>query len=68
MEQLRTDWSRALDEGQKKAIAEQIQLRATQLVPIIPLGQFTVPGAYRNNIRGLLQVPIPVMWNVEKGS
>jgi peptide/nickel transport system substrate-binding protein len=68
MEKLRTDWSRALDDGQKRAIAEQIQLQAVKLVPIVPLGQFTVPGAYRSNLHGLLQVPIPVMWNVEKGS
>ncbi len=67
MEQLRTDWARELDEGRRKAIAEQIQITATGLVPIVPLGQFTVPGAYRSVLHGLLQVPIPVMWNVEKG-
>lgn len=66
MEQLRTEWARALDEGQRRAIAEQIQLQATKLVPIVPLGQFTVPGAHRSNLAGLLAVPVPVMWNVEK--
>ena len=68
METLRTDWARELDEGKRKAIAEQIQLQARKLVPIVPLGQFTVPGAHRSNLRGLLQVPIPAMWNVQKGS
>jgi peptide/nickel transport system substrate-binding protein len=68
MEKLRTDWTRALDDGERKRIAEQIQLEAVKLVPIVPLGQFTVPGAYRTNLRGLLAVPVPVMWNIEKGS
>ena len=45
MEKLRTDWTRALDDGERKKIAEQIQLEAVKLVPIVPLGQFTVPGA-----------------------
>jgi peptide/nickel transport system substrate-binding protein len=67
MEKLRTDWTRALDDGERKKIAEQIQLEAVKLVPIVPLGQFTVPGAYRANLHGLLPVPVPVMWNVQKG-
>jgi len=38
MEALRSAWAAELDEGRRKAIAEQIQLQAVKLVPIVPLG------------------------------
>ena len=39
-----------------------------KLVPIVPLGQFTVPSARRSNVHGVIEVPLPIMWNIEKGS
>jgi len=50
----------------RKGIAADIQLEAAHLVPVVPLGQFFQPSAYRTSLTGFLEVPIPVMWNVEK--
>ncbi len=35
-------------------------------MPIVPLGQFFQPVAYRTNLASVMEVPIPVMWNVDK--
>jgi peptide/nickel transport system substrate-binding protein len=66
LEQLRADYGREQDPAKRKGIAADIQLEAAQLVPIVPLGQFFQPSAYRTSLAGFLEVPIPVMWNVEK--
>jgi peptide/nickel transport system substrate-binding protein len=66
MEQLRDAYGRELDPAKRKEIAEQIQLEAVKLVPIVLLGQFFQPVAYRTNLVGMLEVPVPVMWNVDK--
>lgn len=66
LEQLRDVYGREQDAAKRKAIAADIQLEAAQLVPIVPLGQFFQPTAYRTSLTGFLEVPIPVMWNVEK--
>ena len=66
LEKLRDAYGREQDPVKRKAIAEQIQLEAVRLVPVVPLGQFFQPTAYRTNLAGVLEVPIPVMWNIEK--
>ena len=38
-----------------------------EFLPYIPLGQLYTPVAHRANIRGLIEMPIPVMWNVSIG-
>jgi peptide/nickel transport system substrate-binding protein len=63
---MRDAYGRAQDPAKRKASAEQIQLEAVKLVPTAPLGQFYQPSAYHTNVVGWLEVPIPVMWNVEK--
>jgi peptide/nickel transport system substrate-binding protein len=52
---------------ERRRIGEQIQLRAAEFLPYIPLGQLYTPVAHRANIRGLIEMPIPVMWNVSIG-
>jgi peptide/nickel transport system substrate-binding protein len=47
-------------------VTERLQGRAVEFVPYAPVGQFSVPIAYRKNISDLLEVPPPVMWNVNK--
>lgn len=66
LESLRGQWAAAGDDATRKALAEKIQLQALNLVPIVPLGQFYLPTAYRNNLKGFLRTAVPVMWNVEK--
>ncbi len=52
------------DEGKKAA--DVYQTRFYQSVPLVPLGQFTQPVAYRKNITGVLTGTRIVMWNLEK--
>ncbi len=66
LEKLRDLYGRELDAGKRKALAEQIQLEAVKLVPFVPLGQFFQPIAYRANLEGFLETPVPVMWNIVK--
>ena len=66
IEQLREAWAKTSDRSQRRTVVERLQRRAVELVPYAPVGQFSVPIAYRKNISGLLEVPLPVMWNVNK--
>ena len=67
IEQLRDAWGKASDPAGRRLAAEELQRRAIEFVPYAPVGQFTVPFAYRKDIHNLLQVPLPVMWSVDKG-
>jgi peptide/nickel transport system substrate-binding protein len=66
MEKLRDDFARATDPAKQKEVAEAVQVRATQVVTHISLGQWYQPGAARKGISGILTAPAPVFWNVEK--
>jgi peptide/nickel transport system substrate-binding protein len=66
LEQLREDWAAAPTEAAQKAVAEQIQLQAVNLIGTIPLGQFYQPVAYRKALSGMLTAPYPIAWNLKK--
>jgi peptide/nickel transport system substrate-binding protein len=65
-EQLRNDWLEAPDLAAQKQICDDIQLRAFQEVPFIPLGQWFGPTAFRNNLSGFAKSPFPVFWGVKR--
>jgi peptide/nickel transport system substrate-binding protein len=64
MEKLRGDWLRATDAGERKKIAEQVQLLAYDEVPYLPWGQYLAPSLYRKQVKGVLNFPAAVLWNV----
>jgi peptide/nickel transport system substrate-binding protein len=67
LEALRATWFDAPDEAGRKAIAEQIQLRALETVPYVPLGQFFQPTAYRTDrLRDMVRCHLPLFWGVTK--
>jgi peptide/nickel transport system substrate-binding protein len=67
MEKLRDDFARETDPARQKAIAEQVQARAFEIMTHIPLGQWYQPGAARKGVvDGILTAPAPVFWNVTK--
>jgi peptide/nickel transport system substrate-binding protein len=66
MEALRMAWAKEGNLTKRKAITEQIQRRAYEMVPYVNFGQFYQPMAYRANLKGLINIGIPVMWNVDK--
>ncbi len=66
LEKLVEDWSRELDPTRRRAMIDQIQLRAYESLPYVPFGQFFQPIAFRKTITGVLESSVPVYWNIEK--
>lgn len=66
LEKLRMEWAKEGDAAKRKKLTADIQKRAYEVVPYVNFGQFFQPMAYRSNLKGLINIGIPVMWNVEK--
>src|SRR5437763_5723615 len=66
LETLRGQWLKATTLDERKKLAAAIQQRAFEVVPYLPTGQWLPKTAYRKNVKGLLQCPAYLMWNVEK--
>ena len=66
MEAMRTAWMDSNDEAERKRLDAEIQARAFETVPFIPLGQYLPPSAWRSNLTGILKGAVPVFWNVSK--
>ena len=67
LEALRTDWTFAKTEGERKQIAVKMQEEGWDYVPQILAGQWQAPVAMRSDVGGFLPVPDLVpFWNVEK--
>ena len=67
-EELKAKFARASSDGEKKKLAEQMQILAMDTATHAPLGQYNQPSAVRKNITGLLENGglVPLMWNVRK--
>ena len=66
LESLRTEWLKAATLEDRKKLAAAIQARAFEIVPYIPTGQWKPVTAYHKNIKGVINAPAYLMWNVEK--
>ena len=66
LEGLRRQFAHETDPAKQKAIAEAVQIRAIQVTPYIPLGQWYSLTAARKTIEGLLTAPTLVFWNISK--
>ena len=62
LEALRVSW---LSAAEPKHVAEEIQRRALQDVPYVPLGQYLFATAFRRSLTGILR-GFPVFWNVRR--
>ncbi|MBV1798097.1 ABC transporter substrate-binding protein [Siccirubricoccus sp. G192] len=67
MEAMRDRWMESTDEAELQRLNRQVQARAFETVPFIPLGQYLPSAAWRSNLDGILKGPVPVFWNVTKG-
>ena len=63
---LRAAWLDAPDLPAQRKIAEDIQRVMWDEVPYIPVGQWSLPIAYRAAVTGILRSPYPTFWNVSK--
>ncbi len=67
VEKLRDRFARASGETDKKAIAEETQRRAMQVVTHVPLGEWYGVGAVRANIQTReVPPPVTVFWGISK--
>jgi peptide/nickel transport system substrate-binding protein len=66
IEDLRRAFSAEPDGAKRKALAEQVQARAMEIVTYIPIGQYTSPIAYRADLTGVLEAPVPLFWNIKR--
>jgi peptide/nickel transport system substrate-binding protein len=66
LEALRAQWINAATLDERKKLAAAIQERAFEVVPYLPTGQWKPNTAYRKNLKGVIQAPAYLMWNVEK--
>jgi peptide/nickel transport system substrate-binding protein len=66
MENLRTQWLKATTLDERKKLAVALQERAFEVVPYLPTGQWMPMTTYRKNVKGVIQAPAFLMWNVEK--
>ncbi|MBD0270971.1 MAG: ABC transporter substrate-binding protein [Acetobacteraceae bacterium] len=64
-EELRQAWFEAPDAEARRRLAEEVQRRAFEDLPYVPLGQFFQPTAFRRTITGVLRGPT-VFWNVRR--
>ena len=64
LETLRADFALATSPEDKKALGEKVQERLWDIGASGQLGQFFVPVAYRDNVKGLIKSPVQFFWNM----
>jgi peptide/nickel transport system substrate-binding protein len=64
IEKLRDDFARETDSAKQKAIVEALQKRVAEYPTHVHLGQWYNYGAQRNNVKGIVAAPAPVLWNI----
>jgi peptide/nickel transport system substrate-binding protein len=65
-ERLTSEWLSANDPAQQQALLDAVQRRALDQVPVLPLGQFFVRTAFRDELKGVLNGSVCYFWNVRK--
>jgi peptide/nickel transport system substrate-binding protein len=67
MEKLRLSYLEAPNADERKKIIDELQAKFLEVVPYVPIGQFTRPVAYRKELRGIVHPSWDVtLWNIEK--
>jgi peptide/nickel transport system substrate-binding protein len=67
IEQLKDQFARSSSPEEQKKLAGEIQKEAYDQVIYVPLGQFTIPSAWRKSLTGVLDGPAtPIFWNIDK--
>jgi peptide/nickel transport system substrate-binding protein len=67
LEELRSQWSLAKSLDERKKLAQQIQITATEDVIYVPWGVWRTPSAMRTSLKNMIKVPDSIVfWNVEK--
>jgi len=65
IEALRDEFAQAEGMEAQREIVVDLQRELYDFVPYIPTGQYYQPTAYRDNVTGVLETPVPFFWNIE---
>ncbi len=66
VEALRQNFATTDDDAELKGLATEVQELVMDNVGVVPLGEFAVVGAARASLKGIIDAPVPVFWNIEK--
>ncbi len=66
LEEFRAEYAYAKTDEERKKIATAMQAYAYDQVITLPLGQFARESAWRKDLTGILDSPIPLFWNMDK--
>ncbi|MBP0617009.1 ABC transporter substrate-binding protein [Jiella mangrovi] len=66
LDEMRVKFAAAESEEERKTIAADIQKHAYEVVNYIPVGEYKIPTTISNKLSGIVKMPVPVFWNVEK--
>ncbi|MGG5822272.1 ABC transporter substrate-binding protein [Falsiroseomonas sp. HW251] len=67
IEELRTQWLDASSPDEGRRIGAELNRRAMEVLPYVPLGFYWQPSAWRRNVTGAFRTPTTVFWNISKG-
>jgi peptide/nickel transport system substrate-binding protein len=66
MEVMTRRFVEASTQAERVAIAHDIEARAFEMVPFVPLGMFQVWMAYRGDLTGVISLNAPYFWNIRR--
>jgi peptide/nickel transport system substrate-binding protein len=66
MEEIYDTWIGTADPMEQTKLEREYELQGLTSLPFIPLGRFRQTAAWRDNVKGLLEGPSVVFWNVTK--
>jgi peptide/nickel transport system substrate-binding protein len=66
MEAMTRRFVEASSQAERDAIVTDIQARAFEMVPSVPLGSYQVWMAYRSDLSGVISLNAPFFWNVHR--
>jgi peptide/nickel transport system substrate-binding protein len=59
-------FSEESDPARRRELAARLQERAHEHVNVVILGQFASPGVHRSDLQGVIDVGVPVLWNIRR--
>jgi len=66
IESMVSDWLALDSEKERMAVLNEIQQRAWEMMPIVPLGLANVKTAFRSNITGYVRSTVAIPWNLRR--
>jgi peptide/nickel transport system substrate-binding protein len=64
MDELRMRWAREVDPVKRKQLVDEIQRLAYEDAPFVNLGQFFTIRAAQKYVKGVINHPVPFLWNI----